>query len=213
MGIHINSVISTTIQTFDNVLYQSICDKEEYLYDVSVLGESFYKPYVQSLNDAIISWMVTTDRESYLSDLTEAMFASIAMGNSFIDVTTVTVNESTIFEMGGSRDSIKSTPLNGWDDGSLTPSPTSPTLETIVANISNPTTIVSENSNFEAAINDVRNSFVSFSRKNLWEDLAQTNNTPYTKQDIGNIVFIDNGYANIYKTINKGTLTLPSYIV
>jgi len=219
MGVHVNSVFSTRINVFDPALYTSITDKEEYLYDVSVLGEVFYQPFVSILNDAIVAWMDDdTHRQAAMQDLIEGIYGSIAMANTFTPVTEYAPHENLIFLMGGWRANIQSQPVDYWDDGIEevilpTPAPAeSPRLEADASTVSAAGNITQETNDLASHTVNARASFTPASRAGLFEDLPQTGNPVMSKQDLGEYIFLTKGYKGVFLELNTPPLSLPSYI-
>ena len=209
MAVHINSVISTTIDTFDHDLYVAITDKEEYLYNISVLGEVFYKPFVQDLNSAILSWMATSFTD--VKDLIQAMYSGKAITNIFGGVP-VTPDSRTLLTMDGWRDTIKAAAIDIWDDGvvGVPPAPdTATTLEAHTLLITNSAT--GDQGRITAAKTSAQGVAADASFSNLFEDIPLVN-PPITKQALGELIFTTLHYAEVARYLNVGSIPVPTYI-
>lgn len=217
MGVHINSVISLSILSFDSDLYVAITDKEEYCFN-SLLGEAFYSPFFVSLDNAITTWMNTgtypsgDTRESEIQDLVESIYSSYLFNNIY-GATLTAPDSRTIFTMDGFRARIKTDPISYYEDGveGVFPAPdTAPNIESDIALIGG--SLVSENANLSSTIGAIRSSFTSITRQNLFEDVPPTGNPPLSKTDLGEAIFNTLHYKEVYQNLDVGSLTLPSYI-
>lgn len=62
MGVHVNSVISTTVQTHDSALYTAITNMEEYCFDSGTnAGQTEYSPIFTDLNTALLAYFNRDD--------------------------------------------------------------------------------------------------------------------------------------------------------
>jgi len=118
MAVHASSVISTTINSFDSVLYTAITDKEEYCFDSGTNGGvTEYQPLFQNLSDSIEAWM-DTSRNVTMRDFIQILYGYKMMVDMFsIDNTYLALSDADdICSMNDYRSRIKTDALAYYDD-------------------------------------------------------------------------------------------------
>jgi hypothetical protein len=118
MAVNANSVISTTIQSFDDPLYVSITDKEDQVYTSGTNGQlAEFQPQFQLLSDAIIAWM-NEDRSTSLSDFIQFLYSYKVFADMYGTDSSLLASShgDTVIGMGGFRTRIKSDIITYYDD-------------------------------------------------------------------------------------------------
>lgn len=211
MPVHPNSVISTTINNFDPILYVSLTDKEYFLYTDTPTGEMDYKPFVIDLNSAIVNWM-NINRKTEVEDIIMAIYSKDVLNNSYGSGALPVADSRTLYTMNGFRSRIKTDPLNYYQDYSnVSPPPVAPRLQSDAALIQG-ARLAQEVSAVEAATVSNRSGVSAIINTLLFEDLPILN-PPKTKADIANDIFISLNWKEVYEGLNVGGLVLPPYIV
>jgi len=118
MAVHASSVISTTINTFDPLMYTAITDKEEYCYDSGTNGGlAEFQPQFQKLSDTIVAWM-GNDREENLRDFIQFMYSYKVFADMYgTDSSLLAISHGDIVVgMDGYRLRIQSDSTTYYDD-------------------------------------------------------------------------------------------------
>lgn len=205
MAVHVNSVISTTINDFDSAFYVKLTDMEEYVYTSSAFGEPHYLPFVQNLNDAIVSWM-GQDRTALVSDAIQNMYSGHTLSNLYGGTSPV-VDSRTIANMDGYRTDVLSLPVDAWNNGTLLP-PSAPTLEAHIQQVTNSWDI--EKAAWEALSASASGSVGGLIMQLLFEDVTPSN-PPLSKQDMGILIFNTNNFKEVVEHLNAN-INLPAYV-
>ncbi len=203
MGVHVDSVIPTWINTYHPTFYTSLTDKEEYTYNTYPSYKSQWITEFTNLSTAMNNWK-NVSRETSVSGLLSSIHTYIQLYLNFgtSSAALASMQAYTIFNINGFISSTLARPIGYYNDMTSVAPYNSAKVDADIAAIN---TMATETSSITTAQNNSKAVVTPFVANALFVDVSPVGPAGATQVTLPGSGYTDGIYTNIALSTVSGT--------